>query len=66
MTWYKPPTTKLQAMPVPNNENGTKIEYRCKSRRHFFNYPYPQGQSFYYTENIDSIDVMCTKEGYVN
>ena len=63
LTWYKPPTNKLTKMPDLNNEKGTKIDYRCKSRRYFFDYPNPQGLSFYYTENVDSIDVTCTKEG---
>ena len=64
LTWYKPPDTKLDAMPQPlNNENGTRIEYRCPGRRYYFHYSYNNSLSYYYTTNIDSINVTCTIDG---
>ena len=63
LSWYKPPDTKLDGMPSLNNENGTRIDYQCTSRRYFFDYAYDTDVSFYYTQNIDSINVTCTKDG---
>ena len=63
LTWYKPPENKLNEMPQMNNEYGTKIDYQCTSRRHSFDYAVPEGLSFYYTQNVDSMSVTCTKDG---
>ena len=63
LTWYKPPENKLNEMPEMNNEYGTKIDYQCTSRRHSFDYAVPEGLSFYYTQNVDSMSVTCTKDG---
>ena len=66
LTWYKPPDNRLNQMPEPlNNENGTRIEYKCPGRRYFFDYPYNASLSYYYTENINYINATCTKEGCV-
>ena len=66
LTWYKPPDTRLETKPEPlDNENGTRIEYECTGRRYFFDYPFNETLSYYYTTNINYINVTCTKEGWV-
>ena len=66
LTWYKPPDTRLETKPEPlDNENGTRIEYQCTGRRYFFDYPFNETLSYYYTTNINYINVTCTKEGWV-
>lgn len=47
-----------------NKEYGTKIEYWCPDRMHFFDYPVGENfVSYYYTKNINMITVTCNKDG---
>ena len=42
----------------------TEIQYQCPDRNHYFDYPVPDDFiSFYYTDNIDTIDISCTQDG---
>ena len=52
--------------PNPNamDEMGTVIEYSCPDRMHYFDYPVEEPFiSFYYTTNIDYINVTCNLNG---
>ena len=45
-------------------EYETEIQYTCPDRNHYFDYPVPEDFiSFHYTDNINTIDISCTKEG---
>ena len=43
---------------------GTMIEYSCPDRSHFFDYPVGENfVSYYYTKNINAINVTCNHDG---
>jgi hypothetical protein len=47
------------------DELGTSIDYTCPDRLHYFDYPVAEPFiSFYYTNNINDINVTCNDDGY--
>jgi hypothetical protein len=55
-----------QPNPNSNREFMTSLQYTCPQRLHYFDFPVGNNfVSYYYTKNINSINVTCTKEGYV-
>ena len=55
---------RAEITPRPNltrYEYGTTIHYEC-SERYYFDYPIPEDFiSFYYTDNVNIIDIKCTE-----
>ena len=46
------------------SEYGTSIEFECPDRLHYFDYPVEQPfVSFYYTTNINYVNVSCNQDG---
>ena len=53
-------TIKDRPNPNANDEMGTSIEYYCPDRLHYFDYPFDEPfVSFYYTTNINYVNVSC-------
>ena len=50
--------------PEDLSEYGTSIEFECPDRLHYFDYPVDQPFiSFYYTTNINYVNVSCNQDG---
>jgi len=57
----------IKTNPNSNREYGTKIEYSCPERLHFFDYPVGDNFiSYYYTKNINAINVTCNQDGWAS
>ena len=49
-----------------DNVAGTIIEYKCQNVGYAFNYSVdPNAISFFYTKNIEELDITCNDAGYV-
>ena len=64
----KPEKAIITILDTPNpktdDEMGTQIEYSCPDRLHYFDYPVEEPFiSFYYTTNINFINVSCNYNG---
>ena len=66
-----PPLTEAALIEVfdntdPNNirEYQTSLQYSCTEKQHYFDYPVGNTfKSYYYTTNINSINVTCNQDG---
>jgi hypothetical protein len=53
-----------QPNPLSQSDYATALEYSCPQRLHFFDYPVADPfVSFYYTTNINRVNVTCNKDG---
>ena len=53
-----------QSNPNALDEYGTSIEFECPDRLHYFDYPVEEPFiSFYYTININYVNVSCNRDG---
>ena len=60
-------TIVVSSQPNPNSyrEFTTTIEYSCPQRLNYFDYPVGSPfVSYFYTTNINSINITCNKDGY--
>lgn len=63
-----PANTNITIISSPNpddlSEANTRIRYFCPDAKHYFDYPVGEDfVSYYYTENINDIDMTCNNDG---
>ena len=67
----EPPQPERATIKVTNKPNTlnnrqylTSIEYACPDKKYYFNYPVGDNfVSYYYTNNVNSINVTCNQDG---